>query len=355
MRGIIILFLSITLALSAQAGKTEINSGRSTLKLRMDNGSFYDETLIRFRQEATEGFDSKYDAYKMRNTGNFPNFYTHWNGIDYAINALPNSYTKFEIPLNFESTQLSTFELTVTETIVFPDEITIILLDHKTGLEHNLRTSNHINFDCSPTDNKERFTIVFTNTLLFVTEESPVEEENTEESASNNESGNKKESEEEVIEDENPIEEGNEHEESTLPENEEESALNGENTNEESDSTETNTDVVIENEESNDGENIEEYSSQEENKGTENITGLHFENQNANFHITMRDQKIECEVHESANNFACVLYDLRGNTIHPSFLSDRSASYDVSTYQNQVLVLMITNGDKTERKKLLIN
>lgn len=59
------------------------------VKLQVSNGQYTDETSVLFRMDATEGFDSQYDAYKLfSQEDGVPQIYT-FNEVNCAVNVLP--------------------------------------------------------------------------------------------------------------------------------------------------------------------------------------------------------------------------------------------------------------------------
>lgn len=87
---------------------------RELIRFRMESTLNYDETVMYFQENATQGFDSKYDAYKMTNPR--LNLYTNpVAGLNLAINAMNNHPGDVLIPLVFKSKEVGLHKLKITQ------------------------------------------------------------------------------------------------------------------------------------------------------------------------------------------------------------------------------------------------
>lgn len=89
-----------------------IASEQQILRLTAASGNYSDETIIRLNDEATDEFDSNWDAYKLPNTGNSPNISTYLLNTNYSINSISNSTLDKTIPIKLIAAISGTYSLT---------------------------------------------------------------------------------------------------------------------------------------------------------------------------------------------------------------------------------------------------
>lgn len=125
------------------------------VRLEVSNGSYSDETLIYFIEEATDGYDFEFDAHKLFSFNeNIPQIYSTNNDF-MAINVLPVANT--EIPLDVRGIDGETMSISATEILGFGD---VDLLDNYTGAHTNLSENGYeFLYDEDITD---RFILFFT-------------------------------------------------------------------------------------------------------------------------------------------------------------------------------------------------
>jgi fibronectin-binding autotransporter adhesin len=104
------------------------SAGANTLKLTLSSGVFSDETVIRFNENAIDGFDNDLDAPKFKNPDLMPSFYSVNGNEEYSINTLPISEERI-IPLNIEPGFSGTYTITVQEIAPFDVPYILILKD----------------------------------------------------------------------------------------------------------------------------------------------------------------------------------------------------------------------------------
>lgn len=76
-----------------------IASEEKIIRLKASNGTFEDETYVRFSEYATENFDSHLDAYKIPNGENTPSIATKTGRETYSVNSIPMSIENKIIPI----------------------------------------------------------------------------------------------------------------------------------------------------------------------------------------------------------------------------------------------------------------
>ncbi len=98
---------------------------------------YYNETLIAFKEDATLGYDSLYDAFKIPSSN--VSFYSKIGSGTYVIQALPLLKQDMFIQLGIEASNSGEQTLSVGETTNFSDASQLILEDTKLHVFHNLR------------------------------------------------------------------------------------------------------------------------------------------------------------------------------------------------------------------------
>ncbi|MFL5731537.1 MAG: hypothetical protein ACJ75J_18755, partial [Cytophagaceae bacterium] len=133
----------------------------NTLKLTLSSGTYSDETVIRFHENAVDGFDNQLDAPKFRNPDLVPSFYSVTENEEYAINTLPHSNEK-NIPLHIESGFAGTYTIHANELGPFTADYTLILQDKL--LNKNIEIlSEDYTFSLNKEQSVNRFSLIYKN------------------------------------------------------------------------------------------------------------------------------------------------------------------------------------------------
>lgn len=133
----------------------------NALRLTLSSGSYSDETVVRFLEAATDSFDPDWDAYKLKNGGNTPNFFNVINKESYAINALHAPFTDKTVSLNVEAAFTGTYTILAEEIGPFDSTCSIILIDKVLNISQDLRSSSSYTFDFVNGDPSDRFSLKF--------------------------------------------------------------------------------------------------------------------------------------------------------------------------------------------------
>jgi hypothetical protein len=133
------------------------------LMLTVSSGCYSDQTAIRFLDVATDRFDSEWDAYKLRNLGNTPNFCSNVEGQTYSINALHGSGLAInkKVSLKLEVAFSETYTITAEQIGMFDSLCTITLFDKLLRTEQDLKTNATYSFNFHIGDPSDRFVIYF--------------------------------------------------------------------------------------------------------------------------------------------------------------------------------------------------
>ena len=125
-----------------------INNG---LVLEASNGSYNDELYIIFDEDASEGFDLQYDAYKfLSNTEGLSQLYSFTGEKRLSIDVRPETEV---IQLGFQNDENGIYNIGIKE---MADISKAILEDTKTGTFHNLQTGSY-EFLWDVSDDEKRF------------------------------------------------------------------------------------------------------------------------------------------------------------------------------------------------------
>jgi hypothetical protein len=131
----------------------------NAIKLSLSSGSYNDETIIRFSENASDGFDGQMDALKFKNIDLAPSFYSVSGDKEYSINTLGSQPVKI-IPLNVEPGFSGTYTITNEELGSFDSEYSLILEDKLLHTFTDLKTSGYT-FSINPDQGKNRFSLVY--------------------------------------------------------------------------------------------------------------------------------------------------------------------------------------------------
>jgi PKD repeat protein len=117
------------------------------LKIKIINGTYTDETVIRFVPTATNGFDGSWDAYKLFSSSTtVPALFTKLDSVtSLSINAFPSLTAQSKVALFTHIKVAGTYTLQAIElgTGFLPDA-EIILEDLSTGILYNFRGGHSV-------------------------------------------------------------------------------------------------------------------------------------------------------------------------------------------------------------------
>ena len=135
------------------------------LKLRITGtNNYYDETVIRFLPDATNGFDQMYDAWKLFSWyWEVPSLYTALpNGDEIAINSLPSLTRDIKVDLHTWVNIDDSYTFDFIELFAFAPNIDIYMYDKQSGAVYDLlnTSSTTIHLDAN-IDSSARFELHF--------------------------------------------------------------------------------------------------------------------------------------------------------------------------------------------------
>jgi hypothetical protein len=139
---------------------SKVYSFTDIISLTASSGNYRDETLVRLHNECTMNFDGDWDAYKLTNGGNTPNFYTILNNTKYSINSVPLTFEEFTLSLNLKVAFTGHYIITVKSiNDTYNSLFTITLEDKLLNTTQVLQENGTYEFDAATSDNVERFVL----------------------------------------------------------------------------------------------------------------------------------------------------------------------------------------------------
>ncbi len=147
------------------------------LRMHVQGNGYKDETIIIFRDDATNGFDHDFDAYKLYGVEEAPQLYTVSGNTEMAMNVQPFDGNVESVPLYFKAGTTGTFTLWSEGIENFPEDMVITLEDTKTGEITDLRTDSLYTFTATSYGNPNRFILHFDATTVGIENHNTVSNE----------------------------------------------------------------------------------------------------------------------------------------------------------------------------------
>ncbi|MCK9422759.1 MAG: T9SS type A sorting domain-containing protein [Bacteroidales bacterium] len=122
----------------------------------------YQENIIRFNNNATEGFDPQYDSPFLPGASVVPQMCSYLtDNTQLSLNTYPALTTSRVVPLEFIKGESNNYSINVTKLDNFSNDVSISLEDTKTNITQDLRESPVYTFSSSEGDNPKRFNLHF--------------------------------------------------------------------------------------------------------------------------------------------------------------------------------------------------
>lgn len=138
----------------------------NSLKIVAKNSASFDETVIRFVENAVDTFESHLDAYKMFNEGTTPSIYTKSGEDLYSINTLSDTITDLALPLHLKGVA-GAYSISVKDLENFDNSYSIFLEDQLLNKDQNLRLYPNYSFQVEENQNTDRFILRFKKRHTF--------------------------------------------------------------------------------------------------------------------------------------------------------------------------------------------
>jgi hypothetical protein len=139
------------------------------VRLQIDGSDGYDQTVVRFNNDAKLSFDLKYDAQKMSGISNSLGLSSSLGGITYAINSIPFPSDSILIPLVINATVDGTYKLSA-KTITGLETYNIFLIDNNLKNTVTLSPGATYNFSIAAGQTSDRFILKVVNITTAVPE-----------------------------------------------------------------------------------------------------------------------------------------------------------------------------------------
>ena len=154
--------LVVTESCKANSDAAFLKAQMSTelIRMRVSRGIYSDEAVIRFDNNATDGFDTYADARKpFFATTSAPAIYSVVNGVEYSVNTLTVPTASVSIPLYFRASTNGTHVLDFIDLTAIEDMNCVILEDKLTGSYVNVLLDSSYAFQASQGSNPNRFVL----------------------------------------------------------------------------------------------------------------------------------------------------------------------------------------------------
>jgi hypothetical protein len=135
------------------------------LRLAVHNNTYSDECVIAFNEQATDGFDNDFDAYKLNTKVQSPKIYTISGNTKQAVNFMTSVENHKTVAVGFRAGADGEFTLNISGMDSFPADLPVYLEDTKDGNFQNLRENPEYTFTSTIMDDQDRFVIHFANVL----------------------------------------------------------------------------------------------------------------------------------------------------------------------------------------------
>jgi hypothetical protein len=135
------------------------NEVANLFRLSISNGSLGDETAVYMTSEATQNFDTEYDAYKLFGFNeNAPHIYTRAGEVDFAINGQP-VIESLSLPVIVKVSQDGTYTIEASGFESFDGFYFFILEDKESGMNYDLKQTSELTLEMYEGESIDRFTL----------------------------------------------------------------------------------------------------------------------------------------------------------------------------------------------------
>ena len=135
------------------------------LRIRIEeNGALADEMVVRFDNNATDGFDKFADGRKFEaHFVSSPAIHSSYNGLDYSVNTLTEPTGLIQIPVTTKVPTSGIYTISVTENDAILSYGCVVIEDLVTGTVLDLKTLPTYSFYANATSTSARFMIKIVN------------------------------------------------------------------------------------------------------------------------------------------------------------------------------------------------
>lgn len=126
-----------------------------------DQNTYYDKSIVGFKDVATEDWDVEFDSRKLRGNETAPQIWTEVSDEEYSTNFLPHVFDSYVLQLNFEAGVDGNYEFSFKGIDSFHINSYISLEDKLTGNIIDLENSQNYSFVALTNDDTDRFLLHF--------------------------------------------------------------------------------------------------------------------------------------------------------------------------------------------------
>lgn len=131
------------------------------VKLELNGSSTSDETIVWFNDEATIGYDTKFDGYKLFSGADFGQLYSSLEGNNYVINGIPLPADSSIVPLAIKIPQAGNYSI-LKKVLEELDNYDVYLIDKANGnYTVDLKKSDKYTFSSDAGTFADRFVLKF--------------------------------------------------------------------------------------------------------------------------------------------------------------------------------------------------
>ncbi len=141
---------------------------RIWLNVESNTGGAFNQLLVGFFDQATDGVDRGFDGEKV--SASWISFYSKINNDKYTIQGLPRFNIDKKITLGFDTyiDQLMTYKMSIDNIEGILNDTGVYIVDNELGITHDLKQADY-EFDIDGSGNfPDRFTLQFTSSVLDI-------------------------------------------------------------------------------------------------------------------------------------------------------------------------------------------
>ena len=148
--------------------KVTEDKDRIWLNVESNTGGAFNQLLVGFFDQATDGVDRGYDGDKV--SASWINFYSKIDDARYGIQGLPSFTVDKKVTLGFDTyiDQLMTYKMSIDNIEGVLNDNDVYIVDNELGITHDLKLADY-EFEIDGSDSfPDRFTLQFTSAVLDI-------------------------------------------------------------------------------------------------------------------------------------------------------------------------------------------
>jgi hypothetical protein len=141
----------------------------SRIRIQLENTSMSDQIVLSFNEQATLGFDNRFDARKLFPSSDKLSISSSLGGTEYAINSIPYPVNYVSVPLIINAVTTGSYTIKATE-IQGLENYNVILVDKLQNESVNLSYTGSYSFNATAGISADRFVVTVSNILTSLPE-----------------------------------------------------------------------------------------------------------------------------------------------------------------------------------------